>query len=97
MVKFDISNNDIRSDGGKALANALKDNLVMAELNIASNKLGYRYSSSTFDMSGASAIANVIPTMGALSTLDISRNSIPDEQQANLKSICNSKNINLKQ
>ena len=33
---------------------------------------------------------------GALQTLDISSNSIPDEQQANLKSICNSKNIDLK-
>ena len=33
---------------------------------------------------------------GALTILDISSNSIPNDQQTNLKSICNRKNINLK-
>ena len=74
MVKFDISNNSIRSDGGKALANALKDNLVMTDLNIASNILGY--SSIAVDMSGVSAIANVIPTIGALTSLNVSDNNL---------------------
>ena len=33
LVKFDISNNKIRAEGGKALAEALKNNQVMTELN----------------------------------------------------------------
>ena len=65
------------------------------ELNISGNYLGFN-SDYNSDMSGVIAVGDAIPTMRALSTLDISSNSIPDEQQANLKSICNSKNIDLK-
>ena len=94
MIKFDISNNKLLADGGKSLAEALTGNNVMQELNISSNSLG-RDSGYRTDPSGVSAISNAIPTMRALSTLDISNNSIPNEQQANLKSICNSKNLDL--
>ena len=44
---------------------------------------------------GVIAIANAIPTMGALAKLDISNNDIPGDQQANLKGICASKSIDL--
>ena len=69
-MKFDISNNDIRAEGGKALAEALKDNKVMQELSIASNAL----SNDGRDMSGVIAISGAIPTMGALTSLNISNN-----------------------
>ena len=68
MVKFDISDNDFRTDGGKALAGALQNNNIMKELNIASNNLGTN-SSYDADMSGVLAICDAIPTMGALTTI----------------------------
>ena len=75
LVKFDISNNDIRAEGGKALAEALKDNQVMQELNISSNELGAK-SSYDSGMSGVIAISDAIPTMGALTSLNISNNKL---------------------
>jgi hypothetical protein len=68
MVKFDISSNDIRAEGGKALAAGLKGNQVITELNISSNNLGF-ISGYGNDTSGVIAIADVIPDMGALSKL----------------------------
>ena len=79
LVKFNVSNNDIRAEGGKALAEALKDNKTMKDLNIASNCLCYNsdyIASRERDMSGVIAIGEAIPTMGALETLDISRNNL---------------------
>lgn len=40
LVKFDISNKELRAEGGKALAEALKNNQVMTELNISNNMVG---------------------------------------------------------
>ena len=40
-------------------------------------------------------LTNAIKTMGALTSLDVSNNGLHG-QEANLKSICNSKNIDLK-
>jgi hypothetical protein len=38
-VKFDISSNSIKPEGTKLLAEALKDNQVMAELHLSNNKV----------------------------------------------------------
>ena len=72
LTSFDISNNDIRAEGSKLLAEALKDNQVMRELNIADNNMS-NYDS---DMSGIIAISNAIPTMGALTRLNLSNNEM---------------------
>jgi hypothetical protein len=37
MTKFDISSNNFRAEGGKALAAGLKGNQVITELNISDN------------------------------------------------------------
>ena len=78
MTKFDISNNDLCAAGGKALAEALKGNKVMKELNLAGNRMGMKSSDDWdgADMSGVIAISDAIPTMGALTSLDISSNSL---------------------
>ena len=60
------------------LAEALKDNNVMQELNISSNDLG-RDSNYDSDMSGISAISDAIPTMGALTSLNLASNYIQAE------------------
>ena len=78
LVKFDISNNSIQSEGTKAFADALKDNQVMTELNLSSNEITDDGNYGT-DMSGVIAIGNAIPTMGAMTSLDISANSLGAE------------------
>ena len=72
-MKFTINNNDLRAEGGKALAEALKDNIITKELSIAKNSLGYNAYGNT-DLSGVIAISNAIPTMGAMTSLNISSN-----------------------
>ena len=70
LVKFDISENNIRPLGAPYLAKALTNHPVMKELNIAGNNLYYN------DMSGGIAISDAIKTMGALTSLNISKNCI---------------------
>jgi hypothetical protein len=75
MTKLDISFNDIRAEGGKALAAGLKGNQVIQELNISDNELT-KNSNCDADTSGVIAIADAIPGMGALASLDLFRNNI---------------------
>jgi hypothetical protein len=75
MTKFDISSNIIRAVGGKALAEGLKGNQVIKELNFSGNQLGYNSNDDT-DTSGIIAIADVIPGMGAMTSLNLANNNI---------------------
>jgi hypothetical protein len=68
LTKFDISKNDLKAEGGMALAAGLKGNQVITELNIRDNQLG-RDSEGWADTSGIIAIADAIPDMGSISTL----------------------------
>jgi hypothetical protein len=82
LLHFDISDNNIRADGGKALVEALKGNQVITTLIIAKNDLSY--SSAGKDMSGVAALADAIPGMGALTELDISKNEIGVDADGNV-------------
>jgi Ran GTPase-activating protein (RanGAP) involved in mRNA processing and transport len=80
MTKLDISKNEIIAEGGKALAEGLKGNQVMTELNIAGNTLTLNASRTAYDdMSGVTAVAKAISGMGALTQFDISKNNIRAE------------------
>ena len=93
LVKIDISKNNFRAEGGKALAKALEGNQVIKQLMIANNEFCFEG-----DVSGVIAISNSIPTMGALVLADILNNSICTrhahklatvlKQHATLKSLC---------
>jgi hypothetical protein len=74
MTKFDISSNDIRAEGGKALAEGLKGNQMTKELNFSGNNLGYNSNLGT-GTSGIITIADDIPGMGALSIANVMGNS----------------------
>ena len=74
-MKFDMSNNGLCAAGSKALAEALTGNQIMTELNIASNYMG-TVNGDTPDMSGVIAMSDAISTMGALTSLNISANSL---------------------
>jgi hypothetical protein len=88
LMKFDISKNLIRAEGGKALAAGLKGNQAIIELNIADNELGWINEKLVLDpitgathiepladdMSGIVALADAIPGMEALSSLNLATN-----------------------
>ena len=76
LVKFDISKNGLYAAGGKALAEALNGNQVMTELNLAGNSLGLVTRNGAADMSGVIAVSDAIPTMGAMTSLNISKNNL---------------------
>jgi hypothetical protein len=78
LTKFDISSNDIRAEGGKALAAGLKGNLMITELNISSNSLGQNEGYDN-DTSGVIALADAISDMGVLTTLNLSSNYLEAE------------------
>ena len=94
MTKIDISSNGLCAAGGKALAEALKNNHVVTELNIANNYLG-TVDGDKLDMSGVIALANVIPDMRALSLLNLADNNIGDARVQKMKEMCGSRNISL--
>jgi hypothetical protein len=90
-----LKRNSLHTDGGKALAEGLKGNNVITELDISSNCLGLD-SNYKPDMSGVIALADAIPHMGALTKLDISNKST--EQGRTFQQIieyCNTKGIEL--
>jgi hypothetical protein len=76
LSKFDISNNDLCAAGTKALAEGLKGNQRMTELNMSSNDMGVSCCWGPSDMSGLITLADGISGMGAMTSLDISSNHI---------------------
>ena len=73
LTKLNVSSNELFATGGKALAEALSGNQVLTELNLADSSLGLG------GMSGVIAISNTIPTMGALMSLNLSKNALGAE------------------
>jgi hypothetical protein len=97
LTKFDISKNNLRAEGGMALAAGLRGNQVITELNIASNNLCWTNGAAA-DMSGVVALADIIPDMRAILSVNLLKNNIGVEQaqalvvilkeHSTLKSLC---------
>ena len=69
----------------------------MRELNLAGNKLALQQDSTyQTDMSGIIAISDAIPTMGALESLDLRQNAIPESKASRIKALCEAKSVSLK-
>ena len=64
------------AEGGKALAEGLKGNQALTELDLAGNALGLKDKWGESDTSGVVALADAIRTMEALTSLDVSDNSM---------------------
>jgi hypothetical protein len=75
LLVLSLESSVLKAAGGKALAEGLKGNQVITELNISNNELGYN-SNYGADASGVVALADVISHMGALTSLDISSNAL---------------------
>ena len=69
LTALNMAMNDFRVEGAVPLAAALKDNSVLAELNISDCNITYSnkgYHVMRGIMAGVIAIANIIPTMGGV-------------------------------
>jgi Ran GTPase-activating protein (RanGAP) involved in mRNA processing and transport len=81
-----LKENNLYAEGGKALATGLKGNQGATELDISSNRLGWkRYKDP--DMSGVIALANALPDMGAILSVNLLKNHIGVYQAHVLASI----------
>jgi hypothetical protein len=70
-----LKGNNLYAAGCKALAEGLKGNQVITELNIASNSLGWTNGVGA-DMSGVVALADIISDMRAMTSLNLASNSL---------------------
>jgi hypothetical protein len=81
LTKFNISDNTLREEGTKALAEALQGNQIMTELNISSNQMFWN------DISGVAALTDVVRGMGAILSVNLLKNGIGVKQAQALASI----------
>ena len=100
MTTLNISANSILSkESGKALADALAQNTVLKSLDVSDNQNKWNDGTikGTLDGAGfAKELAIGLGINGALVSLDISKNRIPDDQQQVVKNIGDSQGIDLR-
>ena len=70
MTSLDVSGNVLIAEGTKLLAEALKGNQIMTELNLSSNDM------TGGGISGVFALADAIPDMGAMTSLNLASNEL---------------------
>jgi hypothetical protein len=97
MTRLNSSENQLLSkEGGRALANMLKANTILKELDVSGSGKGM--SSSQKDAPGfATEISEGLACNKALIKLDISRNCIGAAQEGELQRICLASGIELAQ
>jgi hypothetical protein len=78
LSSLNLATNSLYAKGTKLLAEVLKGNNVLTELNISSNLMTHG------GMSGVATLADAIPDMGALVSINIENNAIPLHQVAHL-------------
>jgi Ran GTPase-activating protein (RanGAP) involved in mRNA processing and transport len=86
LLVLSLENNALFAEGGKALAAGLKGNQVITHLNISNNDLGCNPSYGS-DTSGITAIADAIPDMRAMTSLDVGMNNIPEKEMEEIMTI----------
>ena len=97
MVSVNILNNNIGNEQAQNLVVILKEHATLKSL------CGNKGDETELDMSGkklraegAIMLAPEIVANGALTSLDLPNHSIPNDEQTNLRRICESKKIALK-
>ena len=88
LVRLDLSENDLCAAGARAMAAGLRNHCTLAELNLGFNdNLTWDPQRDVTDFTGLRALAATVPTMGALTSLNvsgISSNGLPAERLATL-------------
>jgi Leucine-rich repeat (LRR) protein len=90
MTSLDVSNNRLFAEGTKLLAEALTSNQIMTALNVSSNYMMLNVSSND-GAQGVTALADAIPAMGAISSINLLLNDIPVKQAQKLVKIMQAK------
>jgi Ran GTPase-activating protein (RanGAP) involved in mRNA processing and transport len=93
MTKINISNNDMKASGCKTIVGALKGNSTLTELNIAMNRM--TLGSNWGNMSAVAALANAIPDMGALTSINVKSNSIPYKKEKEIYQMVRMNKLNI--
>jgi hypothetical protein len=93
LLVLDISANDIGAPGLKTISKALEGNATMTSLNVAKNAATNPVDTSgrIDDISGVVALANAIPYMGAMASLHVGFNGIPEKEMREILAIAMSK------
>ena len=86
LVAVNVSSNRFGAEGARTLANALSQNSVLTDLNVANNRMIWNGQGER-DMSGVVAMRNAIPTMGAMVTANLMGNGIGKERLAALQEL----------
>jgi hypothetical protein len=73
LLSLDISSNGLHVEGTKLLAKSLESNQTMTSLNVSSSNMTYD-GKKHGDMSGVAALADAIPCMGAVASLNLASN-----------------------
>ena len=96
LTSLNISKNGLlNKQGGKVLGDMLKANSVLKELDVSGSGEGMHGSQK--DAPGfAKELAAGLSTNGALASLDLSQNSVPESEAEQIKTACQSKEISLK-
>jgi Leucine-rich repeat (LRR) protein len=80
LLSLNLAGNRLYSEGTKLLAEVLKGNTIMTELNISDSSATTSDGKTHGETSGIMALANVIPGMGALTSLHVGKNHIPEKE-----------------
>ena len=75
---LNLASNNIFAEGIELLAEALKGNQIMTELNVSGNAATWD-GNKHGEMSGVIALADAIPNMGAMTSLNLSDNGLGPE------------------
>jgi hypothetical protein len=89
-----LKSNNLCAGGGKALAEGLKGNQVITELNLADNHMGLKSDAKSIadvDISGVIALAEAISGMGAMTSLHVGMNNILEKEMKAIITIAMSK------
>ena len=75
-MQLDVRNNELGTEGTRILVEALNGNVVLGDLNIASNGITWCSKTQRSDLSAVMAVGSVLPAMEGLMTLNLSSNSL---------------------
>jgi hypothetical protein len=77
LLVLNLASNNLYAEGIELLAEALKGNQIMTELNVSGNGATWsRLQLHSGEMSGVIAIADAISDMRAMTQLDVSSNNL---------------------
>ncbi len=91
LMKLNVSHNQLGSEGTRLIAEALRGNQAVKEIKLVGNNFAW-YSQT----SGADALLDSIPTMQALTSLDLAGNHVRTKAAAQLKQVCGARGVELR-